>query len=199
VKAPVYASILKVVHESEGTVHAGQALIEIGNPELLEVEVEVLSTQAIKIVPGSSVLFERWGGDATLLGVVRVVEPAGFTKISALGVEEQRVRVIVDFTSPREHWERLGDGYRVEARFVIWEGADILQIPASALFRHNSGWAVFAVESGRARITPVQIGQRAGLITEVTSGLTVGAQVISHPSDRIKDGVRVTARKGISE
>lgn len=195
VRAPVEARVLKLVHESEGTVAAGQPLLEIGNPESLEAEVEVLSTQAVKIVPGSRVLFDRWGGDTVLEGAVRVVEPAGYTKISALGVEEQRVRVIVDFTSPREEWQRLGDGYRVEARFVVWEGADVLQIPASALFRHDSGWAVYVVQSGRARLKPVQVGQRAGLVVQITDGLSVGEQVISHPDDKIKDGVRVKARK----
>lgn len=195
VKSPVTANVLKVVHESEGTVQAGQPLLEVGNPDTLEAEIEVLSTQAVKIAPGAKVMFDRWGGDATLQGVVRVVEPYGFTKVSALGVEEQRVRVIVDFTSPREQWQRLGDGYRLEARFVVWEGTDIVQIPASALFRHNSGWAVFAVEGGRARLKPVQIGQRAGLIVQVTSGLAVEEMIINHPDDKIADGVRVKPRK----
>ena len=195
VRVPVDARVLKLVRESEGTVQAGQPLIEVGNPEALEAEVEVLSTQAVKIASGSKVMFERWGGDITLRGAVRVVEPMGFTKVSALGVEEQRVRVIVDFTSPREQWRRLGDGYRVEARFVVWEGDDVLQIPASALFRHNSGWAVFVVEAGRAQLKPVEIGQRAGLLAQVVSGLAVGEQLISHPDDNIRDGVRVKPRK----
>lgn len=189
--APQPASVLKVAHESEGAVQAGQALVEIGNPERLEVEVEVLSTQAVNIVPGARVLFSRWGGATTLQGAVRMIEPAGFTKVSALGVEEQRVRVIVDFTSPHEQWRRLGDGYRVEARFVVWEGSDVVQIPASALFRHGNGWAVFAVQAGRARLKAVQVGQRAGLDVQIAAGLAVGEQVISHPDDKIEDGVRV--------
>ena len=151
VRAPVAARVLKLLHESEGAVAAGQPLLEIGNPDSLEVEVDVLSTHAVKIAPGSKVILDRWGGDQPVQGTVRVVEPSGFTKISALGVEEQRVRVIVDFTSPREAWARLGDGYRVEARFVLWEGKDVLQLPTSALFRHGEGWAVFALEGGRAR------------------------------------------------
>ncbi|MBI3145208.1 MAG: HlyD family efflux transporter periplasmic adaptor subunit [Pseudogulbenkiania sp.] len=191
VLAPQPASVLKVVHESEGAVQAGQALIEIGDPERLEVEVEVLSTQAVNIAPGAKVLFSRWGGATTLQGAVRLIEPAGFTKVSALGVEEQRVRVIVDFTSPREQWRKLGDGYRVEARFVVWEGSDVMQIPASALFRHGNGWAVFVAQAGRARFKAVQVGQRAGLSVQITSGLVVGEQVISHPDDKIEDGVRV--------
>ena len=123
VRAPVAAHVLKLLHESEGAVAAGQPLLEIGDPASLEVEVEVLSTHAVKIAPGSKVILDRWGGEQSVEGTVRVVEPSGFTKISALGVEEQRVRVIVDFSSPREAWARLGDGYRVEARFVLWEGA----------------------------------------------------------------------------
>ena len=194
VRAPVASRVLKVLHESEGPVAAGQPLIEIGNPESLEVEVEVLSTYAVKIAPGSKVILDRWGGDHPVQGTVRVVEPSGFTKVSALGVEEQRVRVIVDFSSPREAWQRLGDGYRVEARFVLWEGADVLQLPTSALFRHGEGWAAFVVKGGRAHQTPVEIGQRAGLATQVLSGLASGAQVVSHPDDMISDGARVMPR-----
>ncbi len=160
VRAPVAAQVLELLQESEGAVAAGQPLLEIGNPASLEVEVEVLSTHAVKIAPGSKVILDRWGGEQTVEGTVRRVEPSGFTKISALGVEEQRVRVIVDFVSPREDWQSLGDGYRVEARFVLWEGDDILQVPTSALFRQGEGWAFFAVEGGRARVTPVETGQR---------------------------------------
>ena len=186
--------MLKLVRESEGAVLAGQPLIEIGNPESLEVEVEVLSTHAVKITPGSRVILDRWGGDAAVEGSVRVVEPTGFTKISALGVEEQRLRVIVDFTSPREAWHRLGDGYRVEARFVIWEDSDVLQLPASALFRQGEGWAAFVLEAGRAKLKPVDVGQRAGLRAQVLNGLKAGEQVITHPDDKISDGARVKLR-----
>lgn len=194
VRTPVAAHVLKVVHESEGTVPAGAPLIEVGNPESLEVEVEVLSSSAVRIAPGARVLFDRWGGDKTLEGRVRVVEPTGFTKVSALGVEEQRVRVIADFVSPRADWQRIGDGYRVEARFVVWEGADILQVPASALFRHDSGWAVFVAEGSRARLRPIEVGQRSGLSVQVLSGLEAGAAVIAHPDDTIADGKRVKPR-----
>jgi HlyD family secretion protein len=194
VRAPVAARVLKLIQESEGAVASGQPLLEIGNPDSLEVEVEVLSTHAVKIAPGSKVILDRWGGEQAVEGTVRVVEPSGFTKISALGVEEQRVRVIVDFASPREAWQRLGDGYRVEARFVLWEADDVLQLPTSALFRQGEGWAVFAVEGGRARLTPVETGQRAGLVTQVVSGLDSGAQVVGHPDDRISDGTRVKPR-----
>ena len=194
VKTPIDARVLKIAHESEGAVQAGTPLIEIGDPSALEVEVEVLSTQAVKISPGTKVLLDRWGGDKTLEGMVRIVEPVGFTKISALGVEEQRVRVIVDMASPQQDWMRLGDGYRVEARFVVWEGKDILQIPASALFRYNSGWAVFLESNGQAKLTPVSLGQRAGLWVQINDGLSTGDKLISHPDDKIQDGVRIKAR-----
>lgn len=194
VRAPVAARVLKLVRESEGAVRAGEPLLEIGNPQSLEVEVEVLSTHAVKIAPGSRVILDRWGGDRAVEGRVRVVEPTGFTKVSALGVEEQRVRVIVDFTTAREAWQRLGDGYRVEARFVIWEGDDVLQLPASALFRQGEGWAAFVLEDRRAKLKPVEVGQRAGLRAQVLSGLEKGEQVITHPDDKISDGARVKLR-----
>ena len=127
---------------------------------------------------------------------MRVVEPTGFTKISALGVEEQRVLVIIDITSPPEEWARLGDGYRVEARFVLWEGENVLQVPSSALFREGDGWAVFALGGGFAVRKPVELGKRSGLIAEVLSGLQEGDMVITHPDDAIADGVQVEPRGG---
>jgi HlyD family secretion protein len=194
--SPIKGRVLKVLHESEGSVAAGQPLVEVGNPGSLEVEVEVLSTSAVRIAPGAKVVLDRWGGEAPLQAAVRRIEPSGFTKVSALGVEEQRVRVIVDITSPSEQWPRLGDGYRVEARFVIWEGADVLQAPTSALFRQNSGWAVFVQEGEVARLRPVEIGQRTGLRAQVLAGLKVGERVIAHPDDKVADGVKVKSRGG---
>jgi HlyD family secretion protein len=125
------------------------------------------------------------------------VEPTGFTKVSALGVDEQRVWVIVDIVSPSKQWERLGDGYRVEASFVIWEGEDVLQVPTSALFRHEDGWAVFVIQNERAVIRPVQPGQRGGLMTEIGQGLTAGELVVTHPDDKLSDGVRVILRESL--
>jgi HlyD family secretion protein len=194
VRSPVPGRVLKIPRKSEGTVAAGQPLLEIGDPRALEVEVDVLSADAVRIHPGTRVVFERWGGDGLLEGVVRVVEPAGFTKVSALGVEEQRVWVIVAFSSPPAQWQRLGDGYRVEASFILWEANDVLQIPASALFRDGKGWAVFAVEQGKAVKRGVGIGQRSGLAAQVVSGLNAGEQVIVHPDDRVRDGIAVAAR-----
>lgn len=191
VRAPVSGRVLKIHHESEGVVNAGEPLLDIGNPGSLEVKAEVLSTDAVKIRKGTPVIFERWGGDRPLSGQVRVVEPAGFTKVSSLGVEEQRVLVITDFTSPPEAWQGLGDGYRLDASFIIWEGKDALQVPASALFRKGEGWALFTVENKRARIRTVEIGHRNGLVAEITKGLVENEPVIVHPDDRLKEGSRV--------
>jgi HlyD family secretion protein len=195
-RAPVDGRVLKIERKSEGVISAGQPLIEIGDPHALEVEVDVLSADAVRIAPGTRVLFERWGGERPLEGRVRTVEPAGFTKISALGVEEQRVWVIADITSPPEVWERLGDGYRVEASFILWEAQDVLQLPASALFRQADGWSVFIVENGKARRHSVQIGQRSGLTAEILSGLAEGETVIVHPGDTVEDGTRIRLRAG---
>ena len=141
-----------------------------------------------------NVLFDRWGGEQSLEGNVRIIEPVGFTKISALGVEEQRVLIISDFTSPPDLWRRLGDGYRVEARFMLWHEDDVLQVPASSLFRYNQGWAVFVVENGRAKRREIKVGQRNGLIAQILEGIEEGEAVINHPSDEVEDGRRVTLR-----
>ncbi len=192
--APVDGRILKIHHESEGVVREGEPLIEIGDPRALEVEVEILSEDAVRIRPGTNVLFDRWGGDTPLEGIVRVVEPVGFTKVSALGVEEQRVLVITDITSPPEVWETLGDGYRVEASFILWEGKDILQVPVNALFRYEEGWSIFVVDGKRARRRSVRIGHRSGLAAEIVAGLNKGEVVINHPDEAIEDGARVHLR-----
>lgn len=192
--APVTGQVLKVAHECEGVVSTGQALLEVGDTSVLEVEVDVLSDDAVRIKPGMRVTFDRWGGEQPLEGKVRVIEPVGFTKISALGVEEQRVGIIADFTSPKEQWQSLGDGYRIEARFIVWQEENILQIPASALFRYKDGWAVFAVEHGKAQVRPVEAGRRNGLQAQILSGLSEGDNVIVHPGDDVEDGIQVKAR-----
>lgn len=194
VRAPVAGRVLAVPHKSEGVVSPGQPLIEIGDPAALEVEVEVLSADAVRLRPGMRVLFDRWGGNVPLEGSVRVIEPAGFTKVSALGVEEQRVHVIADIASTAEGRERLGDGYRLEARFILWEGEDVLRVPAGALFRHGDGWAAFAIEKGTARLRPVRIGRRGSLTAEVLSGFSEGDTVVVHPGDSVREGVRVRPR-----
>ncbi len=197
VRAPVEGRVLKINHESEGVVQAGEALLEIGDPNSLEIEVDVLSADAVRISPGTRVLFERWGGEGALEGRVRRVEPVGFTKVSALGVEEQRVLAIADFTSPREKWQRLGHGYRVEASFILWEGQSVLQVPASALFRHREQWAVFVAANGRARLRTVQVGHRSGLAAEILAPLKEGDRVVLHPDDSLADGARITLRRAL--
>ena len=194
VSSPVEGRVLKVIHESEGAVVQGQPLLEIGDPRALEIEVEMLSADAVRVHEGMTVRFLRWGGEQALEGVVKRVEPTGFTKVSALGVEEQRVLVICDISSDYELWRVLGDGYRVEAEFVLWEEDDTLQVPASALFRSGEDWAVFSVTGGRAEVTPIELGARSGLAAQVLSGLAQGDLVVIYPSDSVTDGVRVEAR-----
>ena len=194
VRSPIDGKILKVVRECEGPVRTGEPLLEVGDPSALEIEVDVLSADAVKIKSGMKVLFDRWGGDKPLEGRVRIVEPVGFTKASALGVEEQRVLIISDFVSGAQLWNRLGDGYRVEANFILWQQESVLQIPASSLFRYNGGWAVFVIESDLAVRREVKIGQRNGLIAQILEGVNDGELVINHPSDEVGDGKRVEVR-----
>lgn len=191
VRSPVDGQVLRVHRESAGIVARGTPLLDVGNPRRLEVVAEVLSDQAVRINPGTRVLLERWGGGPPLEAAVRRVEPSGFTKISALGVEEQRVLIISDILSPAAEWASLGDGYRVEARFILWEGDDVLQVPASALFRHGEGWAAFVRDGDRARLRPVSVGRRNALRAEVRDGLEEGDRVVIHPDDALSDGARI--------
>ncbi len=193
--SPINGAVCRIYHESEGAVNMGEPLMDIGNIGNLEVRVEVLSSDAVKIKNGTPVLFKRWGNDEPLAGVVRLVEPAGFTKISSLGVEEQRVLVIVDITSPPEKWQVLGDGYRMETHFIIWEGKNVLQIPASALFRLGNQWAVFVEENGKAHRRVVEVGQRNGMAAEILSGLKENEKVIAYPDDSINEGTKIRQRK----
>lgn len=193
-RAPIDGVVLRRLRESEAIVPAGEPLLEVADPGELEIVSDLLSTDAVKIQPGQTVLIEQWGGTEALGGRVRLVEPSGFTKISALGVEEQRVNVIIDFEDVREAWEALGDGYRVEVRVVIWEG-DVIKIPTSSLFRAGEDWAVYTVRDGTAMLRVVEIGQRNSLEAEVLSGIERGEPVIVHPSDALGDGVAVVARQ----
>lgn len=194
VLAPVAGKVLKIQQECEGVVNAGKSLLEVGDTRSLEIETDVLSADAVRILPGMTVMYDRWGGDAPLKGLVRRVEPVGFTKVSALGVEEQRVLVISDISSDPAQWQTLGDGYRVESRFILWESENVLQIPASALFRFDDGWAVFAVENDVAQRRVVGLGQRNGLSAQILEGLNEGEAVITHPDQTIQDGVAVKRR-----
>lgn len=195
VASPVNGIVFRIYRESEGAVNIGEPLMDLGDSRDLEVRVEVLSSDAVKIKKGTQVLFKRWGNDEPLTGEVRLIEPAGFTKISSLGVEEQRVLVLADITSSPEQWNVLGDGFRMEAHFIIWEGENILQIPASALFRQGKDWAVFAAENGRARKRVVEIGQRNGLAAQIISGLKENEQIIAYPDDSISEGTKIKQRQ----
>lgn len=193
IRAPVAGRVLEVMQESEGVVASGTPLLELGDPAALEIVVDVLTRDGIRIRPGARVTIDRWGGDL-LEGHVRLVEPAAFTRVSALGVEEQRVNVIIDLDSPRSVWSALGDGYRVEAHIELWQSDEVVQVPTSAAFRDGDGWAVYVVDEGVARLARVEIGHRTGHTVEVLSGLRVSDAVVLHPSDRVGDGVAVKPR-----
>ena len=219
VRTPVSGRVLRVVRESAGVVNPGEPLVEIGDPADLEIVVDLLSADAVRVQPGQEVMIEQWGGGELLHGRVRRIEPYGFTKVSALGIEEQRVNVLIDLVDPPEKWQRLGHGYRVETRIVLWRGENVLKLPLSALFRASDGagavhdegvsagagaaarsaaaadWAVFVEQKGKARLRPVARGQSNGLEVEITAGLEPGERVVLHPSDRVADGVRLEARK----
>jgi HlyD family secretion protein len=194
IRAPVTGVVLKRLRESESVVPAGEPLLEIGDPKNLEVVSDLLSTDAVRISTGNLVLIEGWGGEKTLKAKVRRIEPSAFTKISALGVEEQRVNVIIDFDDATVGDNVLGDGFRVEVHIVVWEKENVLKVPISALFRVGEEWAVYVVANGRAARRTVSLGQRNSLEAEVLSGLQQGDVVIVHPSDAVQDGVRVSAR-----
>lgn len=195
VHSPVSGRVLRVLTESEGVVNSGAPLVEVGDPHRLEVVVDLLSTEAVKVEPGQAVLIESWGGSAPLQATVRRVEPFGYTKVSALGVEEQRVNVVIDLTDPPERWQRLGHGFRVEPRIVLWQSPDVLKVPLSALYREGTAWRVFRDDNGRARPTPVRIGHENGLHAEVLEGLKAGDRVVTHPSDRVSAGARIEPRQ----
>lgn len=194
IRPPVDGVVLRVFQESAQPVATGQPLLELGNPAELEIEIDVLSPDAIRIRPGAAVFLEHWGGEEPLRARVRKVEPAAFTKVSALGVEEQRVWVIADLLDSFEARPALGDGFRVEARIVTWEADDVLRVPSGALFRADGQWAIFAVENGRARLHQVETGRTSGQQTQILRGLEENQAIILHPGDRIRDGVRVQER-----
>lgn len=196
IKSPISGRVLRVMQESSSVLVAGAPLVELGDPRDLEVVVDVLSSDAVRIKPGQRALFDHWGGEKPLEGVVRLVEPSGFTKISALGVEEQRVNVIIDFARDDEGHKLLGDGYRVEASVIVWESPDTLTVPTGSLFRQGEDWTVFVVRDGRADSLKVQLGQNNGLRAQILEGLSAGENVIIHPNDQIKDGAAVELRTG---
>jgi HlyD family secretion protein len=192
VRAPVAGLVLVRLRESAGPVAVGEALLEIGDPSSLEVAVELLSEDAVRVAPGMAVRLHRWGGAEALDARVRRVEPVGFTKVSALGVEEQRVLVIADIVSPPELWSRLGDGYRVEAEFILSSGP-ALTVPIGAVFRRGEGWALFVASGERSHERAVRIGRRNAQYVEIRDGIEPGTTVIVHPDDRIGEGTRIAA------
>lgn len=193
VSSPVTGVVLEILRESEGVIQAGEGIVRIGDPGTLEIEVDVLSFDAVKLESGTKARLEGWGG-AALDAVIRRVEPVGFKDISALGVEEQRVKVIADMLSPPAQWNTLGDGYRVDAAFILWQSADVLQVPASAIFQHRGQPAVFLIRDQHATLQTLETGQSNGLTTVVISGLEEGQTVVRHPARELSDGDRIRVR-----
>ena len=191
IRSPIRGRVLRVLQESSSVVTPGLNLLEVGDPTDLELEIDVLSSDAVQVRPGQNVIIEHWGGDKPLDGIVRLVEPSAFTKISALGVEEQRVNVIIDITNPVEERPTLGDGFRVDAKIIVWSSEEVLRVPTSALFQDESQWYVFTMRNGQAMRTPVQLGRRNVLQAEVLDGLNADDTVILHPNDQITDGTDV--------
>ena len=194
IRTPVTGRVLKIIQDSEAVLQAGAPLIEVGDPADLEVVADLLSTDAVRISPGSTVLIDGWGG-APVAGRVTRVDPAGFLKVSALGIEEQRVRVTIDFVDPPGTWSRLGHDYRVIVHVTTWNSPNALTVPVGALFRKSDDWAVFLVKDGRARTTPIRIAHRNSRTAEVVAGLSADDKVVLHPSDRVSDGTAVAERE----
>jgi HlyD family secretion protein len=194
VTSPVDGRVLRVLRENEGAVQPGEPLVEIGDPSALEVVVDVLTADAVRIHPGARASILRWGGPKALDARVRLLEPSAFTRVSALGVEEQRVNVVLELSSPREEWMLLGDGYRVEARILVDRVTDVVSVPENAVFRQGELHQVYVFEEGMAKLRAIKLGLRNGVQAEVTEGLSEGTEVLVHPSDRVKDGVRVQMR-----
>ena len=195
IRSPVDGVVLKVHAESAQVVPAGALIAEVGDPADMEVEVDLLSTDAVRVEAGAVAYIEGWGGSGTLAAKVRRVEPSAFTKVSALGIEEQRVNVLLDLLDPRSAWESLGHEFRVLVRIRVWRGDDVVRVPLAALYRRGDAWSVFKVVNGKARETPVEIDHRNTHFAEVLGGLESGDAVILHPSDQIEDGISIEARE----
>lgn len=194
-RSPVRGVVLRVFEESAAVVRAGQPLLEIGDADRLEVVVDVLTTEAVRIAPGQPAELVRWGGAGSLEGRVRLVEPSAFTKLSALGVEEQRVRVVLEILDPPEARRGLADGYRVETKIQVAAAENAVRVPASALFRDARGWSVYVVRDGEAHTVPVTLGLQGSRLAQVEAGLEVGDRVIVHPGRAIRDGTLVEGRR----
>jgi HlyD family secretion protein len=196
VLAPASGRVLSVHQKSAGVVQAGAPLLEVADPSQLEGVVDLLTTDAVRVRPGTPVEIIGWGGDRRLPGRVRELEPSAFTRPSALGVDEQRVNVIVAFGEPKEQWQALGVGYHIEVRLILWASDAVTQVPLGAVFRQGSGWACYVLDNGVARLRSIEVGHRGETSVETTSGLELGDAVIVHPGDRVQDGVRVEVHAG---
>ena len=194
VKAPVSGKVLKVLQQSEGIVMAGTPIMELGDPTQLEVVVDILTEDAAQIKPGTAVQLSNWGGPDVLTGQVRLIEPAAFTKVSALGVEEQRVNAIIDITSPPEKWQALGDGFKVDVRVLVQVVENAVMIPVSALFPVGARSGLFVLDKGHARLQEIEVAARNGALAWIKTGLTKDTQVIVYPDTKLKDGDRVKTR-----
>ncbi|NQV27364.1 MAG: HlyD family efflux transporter periplasmic adaptor subunit [Rhodopirellula sp.] len=195
IRAPISGEVLRVFEENSRVVSPGTPLLEIGDSTDLELEIDVLSTDAVRIRSGQKVQIDHWGGDHTLNGTVRLIEPSAFTKVSALGVEEQRVNVIVDLTDSRKQRTGLRDAFRVEAHIVTWSSDDVLKIPSSALFRSADQWSVFVVHEGVANVVGVEPGHRNSLEVEIVGGLSAGDEIVLYPGDRVRQGTTIERRQ----
>lgn len=194
--APSNGQVLRIMQESQATLPAGTTILEIGNIDNdLEVVVDLLSSDAVQVTSGDKVIFSAWGGQENLSGVVTRVDPWGFTKVSALGVEEQRVNAIIQFTDPQGSRRKLGHGFRVEAQIIVWQEENVLLVPSSALFREGKQWSVFVVDTGTASIRSVEIGKNNGLSAQVLNGLEAGEQVVLYPATELSSGVKVSQRE----
>jgi HlyD family secretion protein len=194
VTTPVDGRVLYVTQESETIMAPGATIMQVGDPTRMEIQLEMLTEDAVKVKPGAQARIEQWGGPM-IKGKVRLVEPYAFTKTSALGIEEQRVNVIVDFDEPYENWRQMAHAFKVVTKIVWWESSDVLKVPMGAVFRQRNRWAVYVVEDGVARLRFLEIGHTTTLEAEVVTGLREGDIVIVHPGDRVRDGARVSPRR----
>lgn len=196
VLAPASGRVLSVQQKSAGVIQAGAPLLEVGDPAQLEGVVDLLTTDAVRVRPGTPAEIIGWGGERRLPARVAEIEPSAFTRLSALGVEEQRVNVILALDEPHEQWAALGDGYHIEARIILWSAPEVTQVPLGAAFRRGDSWATYVLEGGRARLRSVAVGHRGETGIEILAGLQPGDRVIVHPGDRVQDGVRVEVEQG---
>lgn len=196
VTAPIAGRVLQILHESEGYVTAGTGLLEIADPSAMEIVVDVLTADAVRIEPGAAATLRAWGGEGELRARVRRIDPAAFTRVSALGVEEQRVNVVLDLVDPHASWQRLGDGFRVDVSIEVWREENAVQVPLSALVRREAGWSTFIHDGDSVHLRPIEVGQQSGLMVQVRGGLEPGERVVIYPSDKVVDGALVADAAG---